>query len=105
MPRAAGGRFLLSNCRALAMREFGAILWAELGDAAGRVPVRAVPDLLLRHVAPFNARIHPFVLHLGCARKTPNEDARRVLGWAPDNLGGAIVAAARNIVGKGLPGM
>lgn len=101
-PGAAGERFLLSNGRALPMKEIGAIIKAELGDAAKRVPTRSIPNLVLRIVALFNAELRPFVPDLGYAKKTSNEKARRVLGSTPRDPHEAIVAAAKSMVRKGL---
>jgi nucleoside-diphosphate-sugar epimerase len=101
-PAAAGERFLLSNGRALPMKEIGAIIKAELGDAAKRVPTRSIPNLVLRIVALFNAELRPSVSDLGYAKKTSNEKARRVLDWTPRDPHEAIVAAAKSMVSRGL---
>ena len=101
-PKAAGERFLLSNGQALALKEIGAIIRAELGDAAKRVPTRSIPDLVLRIAALFNAEIPPVVPDLGYAKKTSNEKATRVLDWAPRDASEAVVTAANSMVKKGL---
>ncbi|MDR6954782.1 nucleoside-diphosphate-sugar epimerase [Ancylobacter sp. 3268] len=98
-PHAAGERFLLSNGRALSLKEIGAIIRAALGDAAKRVPMRALPDFVVRIAARFNAEMRPFVPDLGYAKKTSNDKARRVLGWTPREPREAIVAAAISMVG------
>jgi nucleoside-diphosphate-sugar epimerase len=99
-PAAAGERFLLSNGRALGLKEIGAIIRAALGDAAKRVPTRALPDVVVRIAARFNAEMRPFVADLGYARKTSNDRARRVLGWTPRAPREAIVAAATSLAGR-----
>jgi nucleoside-diphosphate-sugar epimerase len=98
LPAAAGGRFLLSNGRALPLKEVGAIIRAALGDAGKRVPTRTLPDFVVRIAARFNAEMRPFVADLGYAKKTSNEKARRVLGWDPRKPSEAIVAAATSMV-------
>lgn len=98
-PAAAGERFLLSNGRALALKEIGAIIRAALGDAAKRVPTRTIPDVLVRVAARFNAGMRPFVPDLGYAKRTSNDKARRVLGWTPRASREAIVAAATSMIG------
>ena len=100
-PEAAGERFLLSNGPALSMKEIGAIIKAELGDAAKRVPTRSIPDFALRIAALFDAELRPSVLDLGYAKKTSNEKARALLGWTPRDPREAIVAAARSMARKG----
>jgi nucleoside-diphosphate-sugar epimerase len=101
-PGAAGERFLLSNGRALAMKEIGVVIKTALGDAAIRVPARSIPDLVLRGAAIFNPALRPFTLDLGYAKKTSNEKARRRLDWTPRDPREAITAAARSMVEKGL---
>ncbi len=99
-PAATGERFLLSNGQALSLKEIGAIIRAALGDAAKRVPTRALPDFVVRIVARFNAEMRPFVSDLGYAKKTSNDKARRVLGWTPREPREAIVAAATSLMGR-----
>jgi nucleoside-diphosphate-sugar epimerase len=101
-PGAAGERFLLSNGRALPMKEIGAIIKAELGDAAKRVPTRSIPNLVLRIAALFNAELRPSIPDLGYAKKSSNEKAHVLLGWTPREPREAIVAAAKSMVRKGL---
>ncbi|MBR9904090.1 MAG: aldehyde reductase [Gammaproteobacteria bacterium] len=97
-PAAAGERFLLSNGRALALKEIGAIIRNALGDAAKQVPTRALPDFMVRIAALFNAEMRPFVSDLGYAKKTSNAKAQRVLGWIPREAREAIVDAATSMV-------
>ena len=101
-PDAAGERFLLSNGPAIAMKEIGAIIKAELGEAARRVPTRSLPDFVVRLAAVFSPEFRPTVPDLGYAKTTSNEKARRVLGWTPRNPHVAIVAAAQSLVRKDL---
>lgn len=101
-PVAAGERFLLSNGRALPLREIGAIIKAELGAAAGRVPTRTIPSFVLRVAALFNAELRAITPDLGYAKRTSNAKAHRLLGWTPRDPREAIVAAARSMVEKAL---
>jgi nucleoside-diphosphate-sugar epimerase len=101
-PMAAGERFLLSNGPALPMKEIGAVIKEELGEAAKRVPIRSMPSFLVRIVARFNARIRAFVGDLGYAKKTSNEKAHQTLGWTPRDPREAIATAARTMVTKQL---
>jgi nucleoside-diphosphate-sugar epimerase len=99
-PAAAGERFLLSNGRSLSLKEIGAVIRDALGNAAKRVPTRALPDVVVRIAARFNAEMRPFVSDLGYAKNTSNEKARQVLGWAPREPRDAIVAAAMSLAGN-----
>lgn len=101
-PAAAGERFLLSNGRALPMKEIGAIIKAALGAAARRVPRRSIPNPVLRTLALLNAEVRPIVPDLGHAKRTSNEKARDMLDWTPREPREAIVAAAESMVAKGL---
>lgn len=101
-PEAAGERFLLSNGQALPMKGIGAVIKAELGDAAKRVPSRSIPDFVLRLAAIFNPEVRPFLPDLGYAKKTSNEKARRMLGWTPRAAHEAIASAARSLLSRGL---
>lgn len=101
-PAAAGERILLSNGPALHLGEIGAILRQEVGAAAARVPTRALPNVVLRALAVFNADLRPIVHDLGYAKATSNEKARRMLGWTPRPPREAVIAAARSMVDRGL---
>lgn len=103
-PDAAGERFLLSNGPAIAMKDIGAIIRAELGEAARRVPTRSMPSVVVRIVARFRKELRPFVRDLGYAKQTSNEKARRTLGWNPKAPRVAIVDAARSMLRSGLLG-
>jgi nucleoside-diphosphate-sugar epimerase len=64
-PSVAGERFLLSNGRPLPMKEIGAIVKTDLGDAAKCVPTRSIPSVVLRAMSFFNAELRPFAPDLG----------------------------------------
>jgi nucleoside-diphosphate-sugar epimerase len=102
--RAAGERFLLSNGAALALNEIGAILKANLAAHGSRVPTRTIPNIVLRVLALFKPEFRAFVPDLVYLKKTSNEEAQRILGWAPRAPGEAIVAAAKSMVDRRLSG-
>ena len=52
-PGAAGQRILLASGRPIAMKRIGAILKENVPDAAGKVPTRTIPDLVVRLIALF----------------------------------------------------
>ncbi|GIE32702.1 dihydroflavonol-4-reductase [Actinoplanes italicus] len=97
-PGAAGQRFLLADGPAIAMRQVGELLRANLGDAAGRVPTRKIPDFVVRVGALFNPELRSLVPDLGYVKKPSNAKARRVLGWQPRPAADAIVAAAESMI-------
>jgi nucleoside-diphosphate-sugar epimerase len=96
--RAAGERFLLSNGAPLSLAEIAAVLRQELGRVARQVPVRRMPDWLIRAGALFSPEMRAIVHDLGYAKQTSNAKARRLLGWTPRAAEDAIVAAARSMV-------
>ncbi len=102
IPEAAGERFLLSSGPVLAMKDIGATIKADLGEAAGRVPTRSLPNFVVRLGAMFSPRFRAIAPDLDYAKKMSSEKARRVLGWTARDPREAIVAAARSMVRKGL---
>ncbi|GAA3206105.1 SDR family oxidoreductase [Dactylosporangium siamense] len=95
---AAGRRFLLSSGPPIAMRQIGAILRAHLGDAAGKVPTRTVPDVVVRVAAVFSAEFRPVAADLNNVKKISSDRARWVLGWQPRPSEDAVIAAADSMV-------
>src|SRR4051794_20542325 len=101
-PGAAGERFLLSNGPALSLRQIGAVMRADLGTAARRVPTRSIADFIVRLAAPFSTELRSVVPDLGCAKRTSNENAHRLLGWTPRKPEDAVVASATSMLTKAL---
>jgi dihydroflavonol-4-reductase len=54
-----------------------------LGPRAAKVPVREMPDLLVRAVALFNPQLRGLVPELGRRNPVTSDKARRMLGFAP----------------------
>ena len=101
-PSAAGERFLLSSGPPTSLKQIGAVIKAQLGDAARRVPTRSIPSLVVRIAALFSARFRAIAPDLDYVKKISNEKARRVLGWQARSSEEAIVAAAKSMVVKNL---
>ncbi|HEY4267880.1 MAG TPA: aldehyde reductase [Galbitalea sp.] len=101
-PDAAGQRFIVSSGPAMQLSEIGGILRSHLGMAAGRVPTRTIPNLVVRVGALFSAEFRPVVPDLGYAKRVSNEKARRVLGWQPRPAEDAVIAAGESMVRKHL---
>jgi len=78
------------------------VLKSRMGAAAGKVPTRQLPDLLLRVIAIFDPTVRQVVPELGKVKRASNEKARRVLGWTPRSNEDAIVATAESLVRLGL---
>lgn len=102
-PEAAGQRFIAAGDFAW-MEEVAAILRAHLGDAAGKVPTRKVPDLVLRLVALFDRSVAAVAPRLGEKRTFVSTKAERVLGWQPRPLEETVLDCARSLISAGAVG-
>jgi nucleoside-diphosphate-sugar epimerase len=101
-PDAAGERFLAVSGDAFTYPELAALLRAELGDGARRVPTRTIPDWVIRAGAPFSADLRAMARELDHRLDASHEKATRMLGWSPRSREEAVVAAARSLVELGL---
>ncbi|MBB2949139.1 nucleoside-diphosphate-sugar epimerase [Actinoplanes lutulentus] len=101
-PGAAGQRFLISNGPAIALKKVGELLKNHLGAAAGKVPARGIPHLVVRLGALFKPEFRALVPDLGYVKKTSNAKAGRILGWTPRPVDDALLDAARSMLAKGL---
>jgi nucleoside-diphosphate-sugar epimerase len=100
-PKAAGERFVAAGTYAW-MADMAAILRAQLGPAAAKVPTRKVPDLLLRIVGLFDKELGSVVPSLGHKHDNSSAKAQRVLGWKPRPLEETIVDCARSLIAEGV---
>jgi len=101
-PEAAGERFLAVTGDFLSLREMALLLKKGMGDAARRVPVRELPDWLLRLVALVDKSAGQIVPELGKRKNATNEKARRMLGWTPRSAEEAVVSTAESLLRLGL---
>jgi nucleoside-diphosphate-sugar epimerase len=101
-PAAAGQRFLVSSGPAIALKQIGALLKENFGDAAKRVPSRSIPNVVVRIGSLFTKEFRALVPDLGFARKASSDKARRLLGWQPRRSEDAIIATAESLIKKAL---
>jgi nucleoside-diphosphate-sugar epimerase len=101
-PAAKGQRFLAIAGDFMAMQEVARVLKARLGQAAGRVPTRALPNWLVRLASLTDPSLRQLIPELGRVRHASNEKARSLLGWAPRSSEEAILASAESLVALGL---
>ena len=101
-PDAAGERYLAVAGEFLSLRGIALVLRQRMGDAARRVPVRELPDWLLRLVAHVDKSVGQIVPELGKRKNATSDKARRELGWTPRSAEDAIVATAQSLVRLGL---
>ncbi|WP_457319805.1 NAD-dependent epimerase/dehydratase family protein [Roseateles sp. P5_E11] len=80
------------------LREIAAILRAELGEQAQRVPTLQMPDWAVRLLAKVSPAVRAAASELGTARHQDATHAREALGWVPRPPREAIVATARDLI-------
>lgn len=100
-PGMAGERFVACG-GFLWLREVAALLRAELGEAARRVPTLQMPDWVVRLLAHVSPTVRSSAGLLGTVRHQDPSHARELLGWVPRPPREAIVATARDLVRLGL---
>jgi len=101
-PAAKGERFLAVAGDFLAMVEIAKILKARMGDAGKRVPVRQLPDWMVRLASLRDPAVKQIIPELGKKKNATNVKAKRVLGWNPLSNEESIVATAESLVKLGL---
>lgn len=84
------------------LREIAAILRAELGEQAKKVPTLTLPDWSVRLMARFSPLVRNAASELGTARHQDASHAREVLGWVPRPPREAIVKTARDLIALGV---
>jgi dihydroflavonol-4-reductase len=100
-PKAAGERFVAAGSYAW-MADIAAILRANLGEAAAKVPTRKVPDLVLRIVGLFDKELGSVTSSLGHKHDNSSAKAQQVLGWTPRRLEETILDTARSLIAEGV---
>jgi nucleoside-diphosphate-sugar epimerase len=101
-PSAKGERFLAVAGDFMSMLDIARVLKNRMGAAAKRVPIRQLPNWLVRLAALRDSEVKQIVPELGKAKNATNEKARRMLGWAPRSNEESIVATAESLVRLGL---
>jgi len=101
-PAAKGQRFIAAAGEPMSMLEAAELLKNRMGDAAKRVPLRKLPDWLLRAFALVNPEMRQIVSELGSVKRCTGEKAKRMLGWAPRSREDAVLASAESLVRLGL---
>ena len=100
-PAAKGQRFLALAGGILSLPEIALLLKDTLGDAAGKVSTKRMPDWVVRIAALFSPVAKNTVPLLGRYRSTSNEKAKTLLGWQPRSNEEAILATAESLIRSG----
>ena len=101
-PAAKGERFLAVAGDFLWIVEIAKVLKARMGAMAKRVPMRELPNFLVRLASLRDSAVKQIIPELGIAKNASNEKARRVLGWTPRSNEDSIVATAESLLRLGL---
>lgn len=100
-PGLDGERFIAQG-RFMWMREVADILKAGLGSQARRVPMRGLPDWMLKLLANFDATVKMVVPELGRRREASAAHARARLGWKTRDEATTILDCAHSLIEKRL---
>jgi nucleoside-diphosphate-sugar epimerase len=101
-PAAKGERFLAVAGDFMSIREMAQVLKARMGAAGKRVPMRQLPNWLVRVAALADPAVKQIIPELGIVKNASSEKARRVVGWAPRSREEALVASAESLLRLGL---
>lgn len=101
-PAASGQRFLAIAGESMWLVEVARILKSRMGQAAGKVSTRVLPNGIVRMAALTNPAMKAMVPLLDVNLNATSEKAQRVLGWSPRPAEEAIVATAESLVNLGL---
>ncbi|MDH6578439.1 NAD-dependent epimerase/dehydratase family protein [Kitasatospora sp. MAP5-34] len=102
-PAAAGQRYLGSGSF-LWYRQIARILREKLPDEAAKVPVRTMPDLVVKLLARRNPQLAMVRSELGRTRLVDSGKARTQLGWHPRPTEQTIVDTATALIGQSREG-
>jgi dihydroflavonol-4-reductase len=100
-PEAAGERFLCSS-GPLWLREISQVLAAEFPQFRRKLPMRQLPDWLVRLAGRFDRTLRNVVPDLGRSRPVSTEKAQACFGLTMRPPQEAVVAAAQSLIDHGV---
>ena len=100
-PVANGERFLAVSGDFVSFLEIAQTLKARMGTWAKRVPVRELPNWLMRLLAIGIPEVRQILPELGKTKNATSAKAKRLLGWTPRSNEECIVATAESLVRLG----
>jgi nucleoside-diphosphate-sugar epimerase len=101
-PSAKGERFLAIADDCMTLQEIAHVLKAHMGDTAGRVPTKVLPNWMVRLISLIDPSVAQIVPELGKVKNATNEKARSILSWVPRSNEDSIIATAESLVRLGL---
>jgi dihydroflavonol-4-reductase len=97
-PKAKGERFIATGGESIWLAGVATILKENLGDAAAKVKVKQLPNILLRIAALKDPMVKSMIPLLGIPMNLTSAKAIRQLGWSPRSAKAAILAAAESLI-------
>ncbi|WP_142687410.1 SDR family oxidoreductase [Chitinophaga polysaccharea] len=97
-PAAGGQRFIATAGESIWLVELAKILKENVQEFADRIPVKEVPNIVMRIAGLKDPKIKAILPLLGIVLNTSNEKAVRLLGWSPRSTGEAILATAESLI-------
>ncbi|MBN9635797.1 MAG: aldehyde reductase [Actinobacteria bacterium] len=99
----AGQRYIANASGPISMLDIARELRGGLGEYASRVPLRRMPDWIVRLLGRFNVQMNDLVPLLGQRRNASAAKAQRELGWRGRSWRETVVASARSLIDLGVP--
>ncbi|MBP2329672.1 nucleoside-diphosphate-sugar epimerase [Kibdelosporangium banguiense] len=96
-PEAAGQRFLATG-EFMWMSEAANALRDGVGDAAGKVPTRNLPDFVVRVSGVFDRSLREIMPALGRRHRHSTAKAKELLGWQARPAAETVVACAKSLI-------
>ncbi|SDG60037.1 SDR family oxidoreductase [Chitinophaga filiformis] len=97
-PAAKGERFIATAGESIWLVDVAKTLKKHLGDAAGKVPVKELPSILIRIAALKDAKVKSMIPLLGMVMNVTSEKAIRLLKWSPRTREEAILDTAKSLI-------
>lgn len=97
----AGQRYIANGSGPVSMLTIARELRERLGKNASRVPLRRMPDWVVRLIGRFDTQMGDLVPLLGQQRRVTADKAQRELGWRSRGWEEAVVASARSLLELG----
>jgi nucleoside-diphosphate-sugar epimerase len=99
---AKGERFLAVAGDFMWLIEIARVLKEQMGEQARRVPVRQLPDWLVRLARFKDPAVKQIIPELGKWKNGTSEKAQKILGWSPRSREESVVATGQSLVRLGL---
>jgi len=99
---AKGERFLAVAGDFMWLIEIARVLKEQMGEQARRVPVRQLPDWLVRLARFKDPAVKQIIPELGKWKNGTSEKAQKILGWSPRSREESVVATGHSLVRLGL---